>query len=76
MCVQFTNTHTQDLSIGVEFVDAVIINDAAKNRACSTPDSPKVQFANFIQAYNHTIVLQAGATVKKYFNIKYPIFFG
>lgn len=76
MCVQFTNTHTQDLSIGVEFVDAVIMNNAAKNRACSTPDSPKVQFANFIQAYNHTIVLQAWATVKKYFNITYPIFFG
>jgi hypothetical protein len=59
LCIQFTNTSNQKLTVNIEFVDAVVTDDAFKNRACNAPDRPKTHFANFMQEYTHTIVLQS-----------------
>lgn len=71
ICVQLRNKTDQKVTINVEFVDAIITDDASKNRACNAPDRAKTQFANFIQAYDHTVVLGSGETIKKNYTIRY-----
>ncbi len=75
ICIQFTNQADHQNTINVEFTDAIITDDNFKNRACNAPDRQKVHFANFINDYNHTIVLQSWQTINKDFMIRYPVGF-
>lgn len=58
ICIEFTNISDEKMTIDIEFVDAVITDDASRKRACNAPDRPKMQFANFIEDYTHTVTLQ------------------
>jgi len=75
ICIQFTNTAKQSLTLGVEFVDAVITDDTFKHRACNAPDRPKTQFADFIQTYDHTFIIGPWETIKKTYTIQYAAWF-
>ncbi|MEI6673418.1 MAG: hypothetical protein WCL02_09325 [bacterium] len=58
ICIELKNKAKKPATIGIEFVDAVITDDMFKNRACNAPDRAKPQFGNYVQPYNHQILLQ------------------
>lgn len=75
ICVQYTNTSTVPITINTEFLDSVVTSDSKKNRACNASDRPKMQFGNFMLPYTWDFTLASWATVKKTYEIKYPIGF-
>ncbi len=75
ICTEFTNISNEKTTINIEFVDAVITDDAFKKKACNAPDRPKTEFGDFIQEYTHTIMLQPWESVKKNYFVKFPIWF-
>lgn len=75
ICIELKNKAKKSATIGIEFVDAVITDDEFKDRACNAPDRAKPQFGNYVQTYDHNIILQWGETVKKEYIVKYPGWF-
>ncbi len=75
ICIQLRNTSNVKLKIGIEFVDATITDDTFKHRACNAPDRPKTQFANFIQTYDHSLIIWPWETIKKNYSIQYSAWF-
>lgn len=75
ICVQYTNTSTVPITINAEFLDSVVTSDSKKNRACNASDRPKTQFGNFMLPYSWDFTLASWETIKKTYEIKYPIGF-
>lgn len=75
ICIEFMNVSNKKLTVNVEFVDAIITDDGFKKRACNAPDRTKEQFANFIQEYSNTIVLESWSSIKKNYIINFPVWF-
>lgn len=75
ICVQFTNTADTKITINTEFLDSSITDDKTKNRACNASDRPKTNFGNFLVPYVGEVILGPKETIKKEYNIVYPVWF-
>jgi len=75
ICIDFANTTPRDMTINVDFLDAIITQDKLNNRACNPADKPKTSFGNFMIDYEKVLTIPWNSTVQKIYNIKLPIWF-
>lgn len=75
LCINFTNPTPKDITVYVDFLDAIITQDQLHNRACNAPDKPKQHFGNFIVPYDKTITLSGNSTLQKIYMVKPSIWF-
>lgn len=70
ICIVFTNPTSKDITINVDFLDAIITQDQFKNRACNAPDKPKQNFGNFVTSYNKNLTITWNSSIQKIYTIK------
>lgn len=75
ICVEFTNTFSADIFINVSFVNAEITKDTLNNRACSSSSEGKTHFWDFVSNKEWVLKIPAHATIKKEFNVLFPVGF-
>ena len=73
LCVNIKNYSWKPVSLHIDFVDGAISDQG--NSVCFAPDYPQKEFSKYISQFDTDVDLQAGESIQKNYELKYPIWF-